>query len=116
VAGSEKGLVDDQGSQEEEAGLESALEGGGGGGWVLGWEEDWLVSFMSMSINMAISRSADAVGGAWGCVGGEGGEGVVDVGAGVSLEPSGLGDEEACQNQPMVMILRRSKARRNVPW
>jgi hypothetical protein len=99
--------------EEEEVGLESGLEGGAGDGcccgcWVLNCE-DW-VSFMSMCMNMAISRSSGWEGGVWV---GEGvcccGTGVVEVGAGLSLEPSGLGDEEDdCQNQPMVVMVASS--------
>jgi hypothetical protein len=67
--------------------------------------EDW-VSFMSMFMNMAISRSAESAGGAVSAgFGVAGGAGVVEDGAGLSPEPSGLGDEEeACQNQPMLVV------------
>lgn len=104
-----------QGSQEEDVVVvvvEAAWRGGccaccwGGGGVV----EDW-VSFMSMFMNMAISRSAGSGGGVVSVgLGAAGGAGVIEDGAaGLSPEPSGLGDEEEedCQNQPMLMWFPR---------
>ena len=95
---------------------EEAVVGGGGGGccgcccccccWLGREEEDW-ASFMSMSMNMATSRSTGSAGGVWvgGVAAGGAGAGAVEAGGGArpSLEPSGLGDgEEDDQNQVMV--------------
>ena len=83
------------------------LAGGGGGVgccccWVAaGEEEEDRVSFMSMSMNMVISRSA-------GSAGDVGVAGVVAAGGGAGplLEPPGLGGGEGdVQNQVMVVTL-----------
>lgn len=110
VVGGWSGFVDDQGSQEEEEGLDG-VAGGGGCCWVLDWEVDDCVSFRSMFMNMAISRSVEldsaSAGGVWVGAVGAGGGGVVAAGDALSREPSGLGDED-CQNQPMVMMVSTS--------
>lgn len=73
AAGESLGFFDDQGSQEEEEGVGSGWLGGGEAGWcccvwAVRWDGDW-VSLANISMNMAISRSAEgasaAAGGVW---------------------------------------------------
>ena len=111
VVAASSGFVDDQGSQEEEDEELDGVAVGGGDCWVLDWEDD-CVSFRSMFMNMATSRSVEldsaSAGGVWVGAVGAGGLGVVGVGDALSREPSGLGDGGDCQNQPMVMMVSTS--------
>jgi hypothetical protein len=94
-----------KGFQEEVGGL---VEGGGGMVVDLVWRAFCSVpcaSFMSILRNSSVSRSApvDSASVCVDCFGVVTGGGGAEVGGGavVSLEPSGLEEDEACQNQPI---------------